>query len=220
VGVGLWAFPTPCQAVHYGGGLKTGADPATRATISWLSLDPPTKLASEPKPRASPQLTSQIAAKLPKAAGVLVTAGDEGAAYCFKGTKSEHSGFAPVFKVGPCAALKAGRTRGCGCATCRRGRAGPARRGRGPHGHVHRLHLSEGRALAGNSAWWRCPSAAVRTLKLCWAGVNTLLAGCHVPLVPYLSILSVGAAQGKRAAGLAPPTTAAPLRRSHPRPPI
>jgi hypothetical protein len=30
---------------------------------------------------------------------VLVTAGDEGAAYCFKGTKGEHSGFVPVFKV-------------------------------------------------------------------------------------------------------------------------
>jgi sugar/nucleoside kinase (ribokinase family) len=30
---------------------------------------------------------------------VLVTAGDEGAAYCFRSTKGEHSGFVPVFKV-------------------------------------------------------------------------------------------------------------------------
>jgi fructokinase len=41
-----------------------------------------------------------VAALLPRAAGVLVTAGDEGAAYSFKSpTKAEHSGFVPVFKV-------------------------------------------------------------------------------------------------------------------------
>jgi fructokinase len=30
---------------------------------------------------------------------VLVTAGEEGAAYCVKSTKGEHTGFVPVFKI-------------------------------------------------------------------------------------------------------------------------
>jgi fructokinase len=42
---------------------------------------------------------AMVAAKLPRAAGVLVTAGDEGAAYCFRTAKGEHTGFVPVFKV-------------------------------------------------------------------------------------------------------------------------
>lgn len=41
----------------------------------------------------------QIAEKLPNAAGVLVTAGEEGAAYSFKSAKAEHTGFVPTFKV-------------------------------------------------------------------------------------------------------------------------
>lgn len=40
-----------------------------------------------------------VAGKLPKAEGVLVTAGDEGAGYCFRAAKGEHSGFVPVFKI-------------------------------------------------------------------------------------------------------------------------
>lgn len=42
----------------------------------------------------------QVAARLPKAEGVLVTAGGDGAAYCFRSAKGEHSGFVPVYKVG------------------------------------------------------------------------------------------------------------------------
>lgn len=42
---------------------------------------------------------AQVADKLPASRAVLVTAGDEGAAYCFRSTKGEHSGFVPVFKV-------------------------------------------------------------------------------------------------------------------------
>eukprot|EP00878_Enallax_costatus_P005407 GHUV01005677.1.p1 GENE.GHUV01005677.1~~GHUV01005677.1.p1 ORF type:complete len:332 (+),score=59.65 GHUV01005677.1:230-1225(+) len=41
-----------------------------------------------------------VADKLPNAPAVLVTAGDEGAAYCCRSTKGEHTGFVPVFKVG------------------------------------------------------------------------------------------------------------------------
>lgn len=41
----------------------------------------------------------QVADKLPNAPAVLVTAGDEGAAYCCRSTKGEHTGFVPVFKV-------------------------------------------------------------------------------------------------------------------------
>ncbi|KAF6261328.1 Ribokinase-like protein [Scenedesmus sp. NREL 46B-D3] len=41
----------------------------------------------------------QVADRLPKAPAVLVTAGDEGAAYCCRSTKGEHTGFVPVFKV-------------------------------------------------------------------------------------------------------------------------
>lgn len=40
-----------------------------------------------------------VAEKLPNAKAVLVTAGDEGAAYCFRSAKSQHSGFVPIFKV-------------------------------------------------------------------------------------------------------------------------
>jgi fructokinase len=56
----------------------------------------------KPPPKRTPQTkptTHQIADKLPAARGVLVTAGDEGAAYCFRCAKSEHTGFVPVFKV-------------------------------------------------------------------------------------------------------------------------
>lgn len=42
----------------------------------------------------------QVADKLPNSPAVLVTAGDEGAAYCCRSTKGEHTGFVPVFKVG------------------------------------------------------------------------------------------------------------------------
>ena len=50
------------------------------------------------------RLHRQVAAKLPRAAGVLVTAGGEGAAYCFRagGGEGERSGFVPVFEVGDC----------------------------------------------------------------------------------------------------------------------
>jgi fructokinase len=41
----------------------------------------------------------QVADRLPNAPAVLVTAGDEGAAYCCRSTKGEHTGFVPVFKV-------------------------------------------------------------------------------------------------------------------------
>lgn len=37
-------------------------------------------------------LRVQVADKLPNAPAVLVTAGDEGAAYCCRSTKGEHSG--------------------------------------------------------------------------------------------------------------------------------
>ncbi|KAI8472335.1 MAG: Ribokinase-like protein [Monoraphidium minutum] len=40
-----------------------------------------------------------MAAKLPRAAGVLVTAGDEGAAYCFRSAKGEHSSFVHIYDV-------------------------------------------------------------------------------------------------------------------------
>lgn len=40
-----------------------------------------------------------VAEKLPNAPAVLVTAGEEGAAYCCRSTKGEHSGFVPVFKL-------------------------------------------------------------------------------------------------------------------------
>eukprot|EP00879_Flechtneria_rotunda_P018006 GHRR01018870.1.p1 GENE.GHRR01018870.1~~GHRR01018870.1.p1 ORF type:complete len:261 (+),score=89.91 GHRR01018870.1:579-1361(+) len=40
-----------------------------------------------------------VADKLPNAPCVLVTAGDEGAAYCCRSTKGEHTGFVPVFKL-------------------------------------------------------------------------------------------------------------------------
>jgi fructose-1-phosphate kinase PfkB-like protein len=41
----------------------------------------------------------QVADRLPNAPAVLVTAGEEGAAYCCRSTKGEHTGFVPVFKV-------------------------------------------------------------------------------------------------------------------------
>lgn len=44
-------------------------------------------------------LLFQVADHLPNAPAVLVTAGDEGAAYCCRSTKGEHTGFVPVFKV-------------------------------------------------------------------------------------------------------------------------
>uniref|UniRef100_A0A383WKL7 Carbohydrate kinase PfkB domain-containing protein n=1 Tax=Tetradesmus obliquus TaxID=3088 RepID=A0A383WKL7_TETOB len=40
-----------------------------------------------------------VADRLPNAPAVLVTAGEEGAAYCCRSTKGEHTGFVPVFKV-------------------------------------------------------------------------------------------------------------------------
>ncbi|KAF8071301.1 FRK1 [Scenedesmus sp. PABB004] len=40
-----------------------------------------------------------VADKLPNAPAVLVTAGDEGAAFCCRSAKGEHTGFVPVFKV-------------------------------------------------------------------------------------------------------------------------
>jgi len=41
-----------------------------------------------------------VADKFPNATGVLITAGSEGAAYCFRtNTKAEHTGVVPVFKV-------------------------------------------------------------------------------------------------------------------------
>lgn len=40
-----------------------------------------------------------VADKLPNSPAVLVTAGDEGAAYCCRSTKGEHTGFVPIFKV-------------------------------------------------------------------------------------------------------------------------
>jgi len=40
-----------------------------------------------------------VADKLPNAVAVLVTAGEEGAAYCVRSTKGEHTGFVPVFKI-------------------------------------------------------------------------------------------------------------------------
>jgi hypothetical protein len=43
------------------------------------------------------------------ATGVMVTAGEEGAAYCFGGADAPLTGFVPVFKVG---ALRGGRTGG------------------------------------------------------------------------------------------------------------
>jgi hypothetical protein len=53
-------------------------------------------------PRPHPNLPHpQVAHKLPAALGVLVTAGDEGAAYCFRSSKGEHSGFVKVYKVCP-----------------------------------------------------------------------------------------------------------------------
>jgi fructokinase len=44
-------------------------------------------------------LLLQVADRLPNAPAVLVTAGEEGAAYCCRSTKGEHTGFVPVFKV-------------------------------------------------------------------------------------------------------------------------
>jgi len=40
-----------------------------------------------------------LAERLPAARGILITAGEEGAAFCFRSAKGEASGFAPVFKV-------------------------------------------------------------------------------------------------------------------------
>lgn len=45
-------------------------------------------------------LAPQVAQAFPSATGVLITAGDEGAAYCFRSpTKGESAGYVPVFKV-------------------------------------------------------------------------------------------------------------------------
>lgn len=45
-------------------------------------------------------LLGQVAQAFPAALGVMVTAGEEGAAYCFRSpTKGEASGFCPTFKV-------------------------------------------------------------------------------------------------------------------------
>jgi hypothetical protein len=52
---------------------------------------------AHPGPAAPPPL--QVLAKLPHLAGVLVTAGDKGAAYCFAAGKANHSGRVPVFDV-------------------------------------------------------------------------------------------------------------------------
>jgi sugar/nucleoside kinase (ribokinase family) len=48
---------------------------------------------------ARPPLPAQVLAKLPHLAGVLITAGGEGAAYCFAAGKAQHSGRVPVFDV-------------------------------------------------------------------------------------------------------------------------
>ena len=42
---------------------------------------------------------SQVLSEFPKTSGVLVTAGEKGAAYCFKTTSGLHSGFVPAFEV-------------------------------------------------------------------------------------------------------------------------
>jgi hypothetical protein len=54
----------------------------------------------------------QVLAKLPHLAGVLVTAGDKGAAYCFAAGKANHSGRVPVFDV------KVADTTGAGAQCC------------------------------------------------------------------------------------------------------
>jgi hypothetical protein len=51
----------------------------------------------------------QVLDAFPKAKGVMVTAGGEGAAYCVRESDgTQHSGFVPVFKVGAPACGKRG----------------------------------------------------------------------------------------------------------------
>ncbi|KAJ9529388.1 hypothetical protein QJQ45_013743, partial [Haematococcus lacustris] len=59
--------------------------------LDWLlSMEVPTALVNP----------CGVADRFPSAAGVLVTAGGEGAAYCFKGPGGAvHTGFVPVFQV-------------------------------------------------------------------------------------------------------------------------
>lgn len=51
------------------------------------------------EPHTALTMPCTVAGSFPRAEGVLVTAGEQGAAYCFKSLKAEHSGFVPIFKT-------------------------------------------------------------------------------------------------------------------------